>query len=148
MLPSALAQDSLCAEAKIEIKQKVSLERQAFDAVMKINNGLDGSTLTGIAVNLTFQDANGQPVLRLTADVLAGLGLAETPLEELAETRRWLRERAEVEVDWKKPWLSAVASSRRRIVVNRAEGGWIVLGGHEIQTDDPVFIAAEKCPEQ
>ena len=66
MLPSALAQDSLCAEVKIEIKQKVSLERQAFDAVMKINNGLDGSTLTGIAVNLTFQDANGQPVIATT----------------------------------------------------------------------------------
>ncbi len=62
----AFAQDSLCAEVKIEIKQKVSLERQAFDAVMKINNGLDASSLTGISVNLTFQDANGSPVVATT----------------------------------------------------------------------------------
>jgi uncharacterized repeat protein (TIGR01451 family) len=51
---------------KIEIKQKVSLERQAFDAVMKINNGLDASSLTGISINLTFQDANGSPVVATT----------------------------------------------------------------------------------
>jgi uncharacterized repeat protein (TIGR01451 family) len=63
---TAFAQDSLCAEVKIEIKQKVSLERQAFDAVMKINNGLDASSLTGISVNLTFKDANGLPVVATT----------------------------------------------------------------------------------
>jgi hypothetical protein len=65
-IPNGLAQDSLCAEVKIEIKQKVSLERQAFDAVMKINNGLDGSSLTNIGVNLVFQDANGSPVVATT----------------------------------------------------------------------------------
>ena len=63
---TAFAQYSLCAEVKIEIKQKVSLERQAFDAVMKINNGLDASSLTGISINLTFQDANGSPVVATT----------------------------------------------------------------------------------
>ena len=31
-----LAQESICAEVKIEIKQKLSLERQAFDAVLQI----------------------------------------------------------------------------------------------------------------
>jgi hypothetical protein len=34
------AQNAVCADVKIEIKQKLSLERQGFDAVMRINNGL------------------------------------------------------------------------------------------------------------
>ena len=36
---AALAQDALCAEVKIVIEQKLSLERQAFDARMVIRNG-------------------------------------------------------------------------------------------------------------
>ena len=37
----ANAAEAYCAVVKIEIKQELSHERQAFDAVMKINNGLD-----------------------------------------------------------------------------------------------------------
>lgn len=45
---SANAQDSVCAEVKIVIEQKLSLERQAFDAHMVIRNGLETSTLSGL----------------------------------------------------------------------------------------------------
>ena len=38
---SGHAQDTVCARVKIEIKQKLTLERQAFDAEMKINNTTD-----------------------------------------------------------------------------------------------------------
>ena len=36
----AQALDSLCATVKLEIQQELTLERQAFDAHMRINNGL------------------------------------------------------------------------------------------------------------
>ena len=59
---SIAAQEAICAEVKIEIKQKVNLERQAFDAVMRINNGLDGVALQNIAVTVKFTDASGTAV--------------------------------------------------------------------------------------
>jgi Ca2+-binding EF-hand superfamily protein len=57
------AEDSLCAEVKIEIKQELSLERQAFDAHMRIHNGLSETTLENINVEVIFSDAEGNPVL-------------------------------------------------------------------------------------
>jgi hypothetical protein len=39
------ADDAVCAQVKIEIKQELTLERQAFDAHMRINNGLSHITL-------------------------------------------------------------------------------------------------------
>ncbi|MFO1323091.1 MAG: SdrD B-like domain-containing protein [Burkholderiales bacterium] len=59
----AHAQDAVCAQVKIEIKQKLSLERQAFDAVMRINNGLDTDAVQNIGINLTFEDQNGNAVI-------------------------------------------------------------------------------------
>lgn len=59
------AQD-LCARVKIEIQQDVTLERQAFEARMKINNGLTGAALNDITVALTFKDADGNTVLAST----------------------------------------------------------------------------------
>ncbi len=50
ILPSsALAAASVCAEVKLEIRQELTLERQAFDAHMRITNGL---------TNITLQDMN------------------------------------------------------------------------------------------
>jgi hypothetical protein len=40
----AFADDSWCARVKIEIRQELTLERQAFDAHMRINNGLSHIT--------------------------------------------------------------------------------------------------------
>lgn len=63
----AMAQDEAdCAEVKIVIEQKLSLERQAFDAHMIIHNGLDDA-LSDVSVELTFLDRNQQPV-EATAD--------------------------------------------------------------------------------
>lgn len=61
--PAAHAQSAVCAEVKIEIKQKLSLERQAFDAVMRINNGLDTAPVQNIGINLTFADQAGNAVV-------------------------------------------------------------------------------------
>ena len=38
---SVHAEESVCAVVKIEIQQELTLERQAFDAMMHINNNLD-----------------------------------------------------------------------------------------------------------
>ncbi|HUT69840.1 MAG TPA: choice-of-anchor U domain-containing protein [Desulfatiglandales bacterium] len=55
--------DSLCARVKLEIKQELTLERQAFDAHMRITNGFDHIGLEDVNVNVTFSDEEGDTVL-------------------------------------------------------------------------------------
>lgn len=57
------ASNSLCAVVKIEIRQELTLERQAFDAHMRINNGLPHISLENVNVVVTFADEEGTPVL-------------------------------------------------------------------------------------
>jgi hypothetical protein len=57
------ADDAVCARVKIEIKQELTLERQAFDAHMRINNGLSHITLKNVNVDVSFADEEGNPVL-------------------------------------------------------------------------------------
>ena len=58
----ALADDTVCARVKIEIKQELTLERQAFDAHMRINNGFSGITLDNVEIDVSFADADGNVV--------------------------------------------------------------------------------------
>lgn len=58
----AVAQETVCARVKIEIKQELTLERQAFDAEMKISNQLDGAALTDVGVVVKVTDELGVPV--------------------------------------------------------------------------------------
>jgi hypothetical protein len=60
---NVLALETLCAKVKIEIEQELTLERQAFEATMKISNSLDSFALDNIAVDLIFKDENDAPVL-------------------------------------------------------------------------------------
>ncbi len=60
---SVAAEESLCARVKIEIKQELTLERQAFDAHMRINNGLTHVSLEDINVDVLFTDEEGARVL-------------------------------------------------------------------------------------
>lgn len=64
LLPAlqAHAQETVCARVKIEIKQELTLERQAFDAEMKISNQLDGASLTDVSVVVNVTDELGMPV--------------------------------------------------------------------------------------
>jgi hypothetical protein len=63
MQSPAYAADSVCAQVKIEIKQELTLERQAFDAEMKINNALENASLTDVSVVVKVTDELGVPVL-------------------------------------------------------------------------------------
>ncbi len=56
------AVDSVCARVKIEIKQELTLERQAFDAHLRLKNGLSHITLENVRVDVLFTDADGSPV--------------------------------------------------------------------------------------
>ncbi|TAL23501.1 MAG: calcium-binding protein, partial [Nitrospirae bacterium] len=58
----AFAADSVCAEVKIEIAQELTLERQAFDAHMRINNGLSNITLEDVDIDVSFSDETGNVV--------------------------------------------------------------------------------------
>src|SRR5258708_4620828 len=51
----AQAADAVCAEVKIVIEQKLSLERQAFDARMVITNGLADQKLENVSITLQFR---------------------------------------------------------------------------------------------
>jgi uncharacterized repeat protein (TIGR01451 family) len=57
------AAQAICAEVKIEIEQRLSLERQGFIATMRIGNGAETLALTGVGINVTFKDRDGLPVL-------------------------------------------------------------------------------------
>ncbi len=58
----AVAEESVCADVSMDIAQGLSLERQAFDARMRINNGLTTDALENITVDVLFSDENGDPV--------------------------------------------------------------------------------------
>ncbi|HEY0061039.1 MAG TPA: putative Ig domain-containing protein [Telluria sp.] len=66
-LPQAHAQETVCARVKIEIKQELTLERQGFDAEMKINNTTDSSSIENVSVVVNVTDENGVPV-RVSSD--------------------------------------------------------------------------------
>ena len=61
-LDSFAADDSVCARVKIEILQELTLERQAFDAHMRINNGLSGISLEYVNIDVSLVDKNGNTV--------------------------------------------------------------------------------------
>ena len=58
----AIEEDSICAVVKIEIQQEMTIERQAFDARMKITNSLDSLSMDDVAVTVLFEDENGDMV--------------------------------------------------------------------------------------
>jgi hypothetical protein len=59
---SAQAAGSVCAEVKLEISQELTLERQAFDAHMRITNGLTNISLQDVNIEVRFTDAEGNTV--------------------------------------------------------------------------------------
>lgn len=95
----AVAQESLCAEVKIVIEQKLSLERQAFDAHLAITNGLDAASLQNVAIELNFKDRNDQPVVATSDPNAAGAsfftrvdsmtGLAALDAARASGRKRW-----------------------------------------------------------
>ncbi len=55
----AVARDAVCARVKIEIEQELTLEREAFDARLTVNNGLTDLALEDFAVTVTIDDSEG-----------------------------------------------------------------------------------------
>jgi hypothetical protein len=68
------AQEDYCAQVRIEIQQELTLERQAFDARMKIQNALTASALTEVQIRLAITDEDGTPI-ETTSDPSAGTAL-------------------------------------------------------------------------
>ena len=60
---SAMADDALCARVKIQINQELTLERQAFEAHMKITNGFSNIAVENVTVYVNFSDEDGNSVL-------------------------------------------------------------------------------------
>ncbi len=57
--PQLSSAEAICAQVKIEIRQELAFERQAFDAMMKINNNLDTLAIENILVSVKFKDEDG-----------------------------------------------------------------------------------------
>ncbi|GAA5526164.1 hypothetical protein Maes01_02759 [Microbulbifer aestuariivivens] len=55
-------EEALCAEVRIEILQELTLERQGFEAIMRITNSLDTYSIEDIAISVNFADADGKSV--------------------------------------------------------------------------------------
>ena len=64
---SAYAQETVCARVKIEIKQELTLERQAFDAEMKISNTTDSAVIENVAIEVKITDEAGTSTI-ITSD--------------------------------------------------------------------------------
>ncbi|GMV39896.1 MAG: hypothetical protein AMXMBFR64_16120 [Myxococcales bacterium] len=60
---SGAASAQVCARVKIEIVQELTLERQAFDAKLKVTNGATDVPLTHLGVEVSFRDASGGEVV-------------------------------------------------------------------------------------
>ena len=67
----SFAVDSVCARVKIEIQQELTLERQAFDAHLRVNNGLSHITLEDVRVDVIFTDADYKFYLTAKSEVRA-----------------------------------------------------------------------------
>ncbi len=63
VLPNIGITETLCAVVKIEIQQELTIERQAFEATMRITNTLDSFSIENLEVNVNFEDENGNTVL-------------------------------------------------------------------------------------
>ncbi len=61
-VPVSAEEEALCAEVVIEIQQEVALERQGFEARMRISNALDTFALENVAIDIRFENADGNPV--------------------------------------------------------------------------------------
>ncbi|NVK44291.1 MAG: calcium-binding protein [Oceanospirillaceae bacterium] len=57
------AESAYCAKVKIEILQELTLERQGFEATMRIGNGLDTFALEDVSVDILFEDENQESVV-------------------------------------------------------------------------------------
>jgi hypothetical protein len=81
------ADDSTCARVKIEIKQELTLERQAFDAEMRITNGLSSISLEDVGVTVNFLDDQRRPVLASSnpADTSALFFLRLSSMENVSD---------------------------------------------------------------
>ena len=62
LFPVSGRPESICAKVKIEIRQELTLERQAFDAHMRINNGLTNTSLNNVKVKVFFKDEDGNDI--------------------------------------------------------------------------------------
>lgn len=62
VLPNILmAENTLCAVVKMEIAQEATLEREAFEAKLTINNNLPTTPLTNLKVQVNIKDSAGNP---------------------------------------------------------------------------------------
>jgi uncharacterized protein (TIGR02597 family) len=67
------ASDTVCAQVQIRILQKLTMERQGFEATLQVANGLPETALANFTVSLLFSDTNGNLISSGTDPNASGL---------------------------------------------------------------------------
>lgn len=150
-------QETVCARVSLEVRQEVSLARQAFEARMGITNTLP-QDITDVQVTLQFSDEAGNDVLGSSssasdpavyffhrADVSAG-GSTEAPHPTTVQKGK------EAVLVWTLiPTLTAAnaggATPNGRIYLIGAELRYMSAGKQEIVPINPDFIRVKPLPE-
>jgi len=65
--------DAVCAQVGIRILQKLTMERQGFEATLQVANGLPVTALTSFNATLLFSDSDGNPISSGTDSAATGL---------------------------------------------------------------------------
>lgn len=90
------AQERTCAEVVIQLSQKLTFERQAFEATLKITNEQDSDPLNNLLVTVDVEDENGNDASGLffvtlkSMENTTGVDGTGTVLPQVKATIKWL----------------------------------------------------------
>ena len=133
------AQQAACATVKIEIAQNVVVERQGFEARLRIVNGLSGARIDDLAVEVAFTDEYGAPAPAsddpenstavLFVDVDAANGIGDYVSLANGEVQGAITPGGEAEIRW--PIIPAPGAGRTTEGTRYAIGATVAyrLGG-------------------
>lgn len=108
----------------------VPAARGGIDASAKCFDPAAGGSVPDLAERAAFF-SRGLPMLRIHPEVVAGVGLAGIPVEELPELRQALADRATEASGWRGAWLGALSRARGVLLVDSDEP-WMVLRGRKL----------------
>lgn len=150
---TARAADTVCANVKIEVSQRLTLERQAFDAHMRIHNGFSTLTLSRLGVTVLFTDADHQPVLATTDpnDLSASFFIRVDRLENIGDVNGTGVVAPNTTADAHWLIIPAPGAARGRplgaLYFVGAELRYNLGGEDKVMTVTPDFITVKPMPE-
>lgn len=143
---------AICAIVKIEIEQELTFERQAFDARLRIDNGLDTTSIENLNVDVLFTDDQGNGVIASSdpnnSNALFFIGIPETEGVESIDGTGTIGPGSSAEVHWliipTKEAASGVPSGKLYFVGARIS--YLVAGEEQTVEVSPDSITVKPLP--